>query len=141
MINDRGALIAFKMTRGNENDAKACESMLEMLQGIAFGDKGYLSKQLFSRLLEKGLKLITRTRKNMKPIHYSNIERQLLNQRSMVETVINHFKHHYHIWHTRHRSVMNAMTHLVAGIAAYVIKPLKISAIKRLASNVHLMQA
>jgi hypothetical protein len=140
VINDRGELIAFKITRGNEHDAKACESMLEMLQGMAFGDKGYLSKKLFSRLLEKGLKLITRTRKNMKPINYSSLEKQLLNQRGIIETVINHFKHHYHIWHTRHRSAINAMTHLLAGIAAYVIEPLKISAIRLLSSNKHLIE-
>lgn len=140
VINDRGELIAFKITRGNENDAKASESMLQVLKGLVFGDKGYISKKLFSGLLEKGLKLITRTRKNMKPISYSSLEKQLLNQRGIVETVINHFKHHYHIWHTRHRSVVNAITHLMAGIAAYAVEPLKISAIKLLASNNYLTE-
>jgi hypothetical protein len=138
VINDRGELIAFKITRGNVHDAKASESILQFLQGLAFGDKGYISKKLFSRLLEKGLKLITRTRKNMKPINYSSLEKQLLNQRGIIETVINHFKHHYQIWHTRHRSVINALTHLMAGIASYSINPLKISAIKMLTSNNYL---
>ena len=86
-------------------------------------------------LTDKGLKLITRTRKNMKPIMYSSLEKQLLDQRGIIETVINHFKHHYHVWHTRHRSVINAMTHLMAAIAAYAIEPLKISAIKLLSFN------
>ncbi len=140
VINDRGALIAFKITSGKMNDANASESMLELLSGMAFGDKGYLGKQLFSRLLEKGLKLITRTRKNMKKIQYSDMEKQLLNQRGIIETVINHLKHHYHIWHTRHRSVINAMTHLMAGIAAYAIEPLKLSAIKLLGSNNYLTE-
>lgn len=140
VINHVGELIAFKITSGNENDAKASESMLECLQGIVCGDKGYISKQLFSKLLEKGLKLITRTRKNMKPINYSEQEKQLLNQRGIIETVINHFKHHYHIWHTRHRSITNALTHLLAGIAAYIIEPLKISAIKLLSANNYLME-
>ena len=135
VINDRGELIAFKITSGKMHDAKASEPILAFLKGTAFGDKGYLGKALFSRLLEKGLKLITRTRKNMKPVHYSAIEKQLLNQRGIIETVINHFKHHYHIWHTRHRSVINAMTHLMAGIVAYVIEPLRLSAIKLLSSN------
>lgn len=135
VINERGELIAFKITRGNANDAKASESLLKSLQGLTFGDKGYISKRLFSQLLEKGLKLITRTRKNMKPIDYTKLEKQLLDQRGIIETVINHFKHHYHVWHTRHRSVINAMTHLMAAIAAYVIEPLKISAIKLLGSN------
>ena len=140
VINDRGELIAFKITRGNVNDAKASESMLQFLQGMMFGDKGYISKALFARLLERGLKLITRTRKNMKPLNYSPLEKQLLNQRGIIETVINHFKHHYHVWHTRHRSVINAVTHLMAAVASYVIEPLKISAIKLLSANNLLVQ-
>ena len=138
VINARGELIAFKMTSGKQNDAKAGESMMQALQGLIFGDKGYISKALFSRLLEKGLKLITRTRKNMKEKPYSSLEKQLLDKRGIIETVINHFKHHYHIWHTRHRSILNAITHLMAGIAAYMIEPLKISAIKLLTSNNYL---
>jgi hypothetical protein len=140
IINEQGELIAFKMTRGNVHDATASESILNHLQGMAFGDKGYISKKLFSNLLEKGLKLITRIRKNMKPKSYSPIEKQLLNQRGIIETVINHLKHHYHIWHTRHRSVINALTHLMAGIASYVIQPLKISAIKLLSGNHYLAE-
>jgi hypothetical protein len=138
VINDRGELIAFKMTSGKQNDAKAGESIMENLQGLMFGDKGYIGKNLFSRLLDKGLKLITRGRKNMKEKIYSPFEKQLLDKRGIIETVINHFKHHYQIWHTRHRSVLNAITHLMAGIAAYAIEPLKISAIKLLASNNYL---
>jgi len=138
VINARGELIAFKMTTGKQNDAKAGESMMQALQGLIFGDKGYISKALFSRLLEKGLKLITRNRKNMKEKPYSSLEKQLLDKRGIIETVINHFKHHYHIWHSRHRSILNAITHLMAGIAAYVIEPLKISAIKLLTSNNYL---
>jgi len=140
VINDRGELIAFKITSGKQNDAKAGESIMENLQGFMFGDKGYLGKELFSRLLIKGLKLITRGRKNMKEKIFSPFEKQLLDKRGIIETVINHFKHHFQIWHTRHRSVLNAMTHLMAGIAAYVIEPLKISAIKVLASNNYLAE-
>ncbi len=29
-------------------------------QGLRFGDKGYIGKNLFSRLLDKGLKLVSR---------------------------------------------------------------------------------
>jgi hypothetical protein len=74
----------------------------------------------------------------MKEKIYSPFEKQLLDKRGIIETVINHFKHHYQIWHTRHQSVLNAITHLMAGIAAYAIEPLKISAIRLLASNNYL---
>lgn len=99
---------------------------------MAFGDKGYIGKKLTETLFTKGLKLITRKRKNMKSTPLSDHEKQLLGQRGIVETVIGHLKHHYQIWHTRHRSVLNAMTHLVASLAAYTIEPLTISAIKLL---------
>lgn len=55
-------------------------------------------------------------------------EKQLLNRRNLIETVIDHIKHHHHVWHTRHRSIINALTHLVAALSAYAIEPLKLSA-------------
>ena len=130
--NDKGQLIAFKITRGNQHDAKETLPLLKQLKGLAFGDKGYIGKKIADELLNQGLKLITRKRKNMTPQILSEYEKQLLNQRGMIETVIGHLKHHYQIWHTRHRSILNAMTHLVSALAAYSIQPLTISAIKLL---------
>ncbi len=60
----------------------------------------------------------------------SSHEKQLLNQRGIIETVIGHLKHRHHVWHTRHRSMTNAITHLVA----YTIEPLKPSSIKLLSN-------
>ena len=64
VTNDRGELIVFKITRGNYHDSKAAVPLLKNLKGLAFGDKGYLSKKIFDELLASGLKLITRKRKN-----------------------------------------------------------------------------
>lgn len=135
VINDRGELIAFKITSGNHHDGKEAANLLKTLEGLAFGDKGYIGKKLFDKLLEDGLKLVTRKRKNMKADPLSDYEKQLLDQRGIVETVIGHLKHHYQIWHTRHRSVTNAMTHLISALAAYALEPLKISAIRLLATK------
>lgn len=132
VINDQGGLIAFKITRGNRHDVKEAFPLLKTLKGLAFGDKGYIGKELFENLLRKGLKLITRVRKNMKKNVLPKFEKYLLRQRGIIETVIDHLKHRYQIWHTRHRSPLHAMTHLLAALAAYTIEPLKISAIKRL---------
>ena len=108
------------------------------MQGLAFGDKGYLGKKIFDELLAGGLKLITRKRKNMKNTEIlSSYEKQLLNQRNIIETVIDHLKHHYQVWHTRHRSIINALTHLIAALAAYAIEPLKLSAIKLIGASQH----
>jgi len=60
----------------------------------------------------------------------NDYEKQLLNQRNLIETVFDCLKHKYHVWHTRHRSIINAMTNLIAALAAYAIEPLKVSAFK-----------
>lgn len=133
VVNDRCELIAFKITQGNQHDNTVAQKLLNGLQGLAFGDKGYLGKKIFEALYKEGLKLITRKRKNMKNIApLTEYEQQLLNQRGIIETIFNCLKHKYHIWHTRHRSIFNAISHLVAALAAYVIEPLKITAIKQL---------
>lgn len=121
VINDQGELVAFKITRGCTHDASMAGPLLQNFEGLAFGDKGYIGKKLFETLLAKGLKLITRKRKNMKDIgKLEDYEKQLLNQRNLIETVLNCLKHKYQIWHTRHRSIFNAMIHLLAALAAYV---------------------
>lgn len=135
VINDKGELLAFKITRGSRSDSQEAVPLLQSLKGLAFGDKGYIGKKIFEELVNGGLKLITRKRKNMKEkLDLSSYEKQLLNQRGIIETVIGHLKHCYQVWHTRHRSIVNAMTHLVAALAAYAIEPLKLSAIRLLAN-------
>ncbi len=135
VTNNHGELLAFKITRGSRSDSEEEVPLLKSLKGLAFGDKGYIGKKIFEELLNGGLKLITRKRKNMKDkLDLSDYEKQLLNQRGIIETVIGHLKHCYNVWHTRHRFIVNAMTHLVAALAAYAIEPLKLSAIKLLAS-------
>lgn len=135
VTNDRGELLTFKITKGSHSDSKEAVPLLKSLTGLAFGDKGYIGKKIFDELIMGGLKLITRKRKNMKEkLDVTAYEKQLLNQRGIIETVIGHLKHCYQVWHTRHRSIINAMTHLVAALAAYAIEPLKLSAIKLLAN-------
>ena len=130
VINNRGELMAFKIA-GNRHDSKEAFPLLKKLKGLAFGDKGYLGKKIFEALFNAGIKLITRSRKNMKnkPV-ISRVEKQWLNQRGMV---IGHLKHCFQVWHTRHRSIMNALTHLFAVLAAYTMKPLQFGTIKMLA--------
>ncbi len=131
VTNHLGELMAFKITKGHNHDVTVAPSLLSSLTGLAFGDKGYLGKKLFDQLLQTGLKLVTKKRKNMKnhePI--SSFEKQMLRKRGLIETVIGHLKHHFQIWHTRHRSMRNAITHLVTALAAYTIQPLSMSAME-----------
>ena len=83
IINDIGEIIAFKITSSTTDDRKVVPSMTEGLIGKIFGDKGYISQPLFEQLFEKGLKLITRIKKNMKNQLMPMADKLLLRKKSI----------------------------------------------------------
>lgn len=127
VINDRGEILSFFLTPGDidDRDPKVIDILTKDLFGKLFGDKGYLSQPLFEKLYEKGIKLITKLRKNMKNKLMLIEEKLLLRKRALVETVNDFLKNICQIEHTRHRSFNNFLTNVVAGIAAYSFLPKK----------------
>ena len=83
IINDIGEIIAFKITSSTTDDRKVVPSMTEGLIGKICGDKGYISQPLFEQLFEKGLKLITRIKKNMKNQLMPMADKLLLRKKSI----------------------------------------------------------
>jgi len=125
VINHRGEIITFCLTKGNVDDRVPVEKLTHNLQGLAAADKGYLSKELEELLQKNNLKFITRVRKNMKKKIRSAFEKFFLYQRGIIETVIEQLKSICQIEHTRHRSPINFLVNLVSGLAAYCLKPTK----------------
>jgi len=123
VINERGDLLAFAFTPGNIDDRKPVESMPQRLWGKLFGDKGYIRQKLFNNLYPQGIKLITNTRKNMKSKLITLDEKLLLRKRSLIETVNDQLKNVCQIEHTRHRSPVHFLGHLIAGLIAYTKQP------------------
>ncbi len=66
IINDKGELLAVYLTPGDTDDRKPLGVLTQNLFGKLFGDKGYLSQDLFEKFFEQGIELITTIRKNMK---------------------------------------------------------------------------
>jgi hypothetical protein len=60
--------------------------MGEGITGKLLGDKGYLSQNLFNQLFDKGVKLITKIRKNMKNCLMEMQDKLMLMKRSFIET-------------------------------------------------------
>jgi len=126
LVNDRGELLAFRLTPGNVDDRTPVkEGMLDEAWGKVFADKGYISQSLFKWLMGKGVKLVAGLRKNMKGALMSLEEKVLLRKRSISETVNDHLKNVCQIEHSRHRSPANFLTHLMAGLLAYTLLPAK----------------
>jgi hypothetical protein len=124
-INHRGELLSIKLTPGNVDDRKPVPSLCAALFGKLYGDKGYISKWLREKLRLDGVDLITKVRKNMKPVAHSAFDQAILKRRSLIETVIDELKNLCQIEHTRHRSVANFLVNLMGGIVAYCLMPNK----------------
>ena len=131
IINDKGELLAFKLTPGNTDDRQPVPDMTQDIIGKLFGDRGYISQELFEKLYEQGLQLITRHKKNMKQKLVKLIDKILLRKRSLIETVNDQLKNISQIEHSRHRSVWNFMVNLFAGLIAYTYLPHKPSRLFR----------
>jgi len=125
IINDRGGLLGYRLTSGNVDDRDVVEAMTDGLFGKLFGDKGYVSLSLFEKLLGKGIKLITNIRKNMQCRLMELEDKILLRKRSIIETVNDTLKNVCQIEHSRHRSPINFLAHLIAGLIAYTRLPKK----------------
>jgi hypothetical protein len=125
IINDRGGLLGCHLTAGNVDDRSVVEKMADGLFGKLFGDKDYISQSLFEELLAKGIKLVTNMRANMKCRLMEWQEKILLRKRSLIETVNDTLKNVCQIEHSRHRSPINFVAHLVAGLVAYTRLPKK----------------
>lgn len=119
IINHLGELLGIKLTPGNVDDRQPLPVLCTALFGKLYADKGYLAQWLTEKLRNQGVALITKLRKNMKPIEHSAFDQALLRRRSLIETVFDQLKNLCQIEHSRHRSVHNFLANLMAGVVAY----------------------
>ena len=65
IINDKGELLDFLLTPGNVDDRVPLKYMSshKRIFGKLFGDRGYISKDLFEQLFIDGVHLVTRLKK------------------------------------------------------------------------------
>ena len=99
VINDKGEIVSFCLTRANTDDRKPIPKLARVLFGKLFGDKGYISSTLTSMLRELGVTLITSVKSNMKnrlmPLFY----KILLRKRFLIETINDQLKNEMQIVH------------------------------------------
>jgi Transposase DDE domain len=127
IINDRGEILSFYLTKGNVDDRniKVMTSMTEQIFGKLFGDKGYISKALSDLLWGNGIQMITKPRKNMKEFNISQEDKIMLRKRAIIECVNDELKNICKIQHTRHRAINNFLINLMGALCAYAFFPKK----------------
>ena len=119
IINEVGEILSFIITPANVDDRKPVPEMTKNLFGKLFGDRGYISQNLFELLLQQNIQLITTIKKNMKNRLIPLVDKIFLRKRSIIETVNDQLKNISQIQHTRHRSVSNFLVNVIAGLIAY----------------------
>ena len=127
LINHKGRIVAFKITDGSTDDRKPLEVMTTALQGKVFADQGYLSQALLERLRQRGLHLVTGIRRNMKNHLMPLLDKVLLRKRFIMETLFEVLKSSRGLEHSRHRSPVNALVHMISCLAAYTLAQLKVN--------------
>lgn len=125
VVNDQGELLAFRFTPGNVDDREPVPSMVKGLFGKLFGDKGYISQELFKLLFGQGIQLVTRLKKNMKNKLMPLFDKLMLRKRALIETIGDQLKNISRIEHSRHRSPVNFFVNAVSALIAYTHKEKK----------------
>ncbi len=69
--------------------------------------------------IERGVELLTKLKKNMKPRLIRLWDKLMLRKRALIESVIDQLKNISQVEHSRHRSVVGFMVNLVSGLVAY----------------------
>lgn len=123
VINHKGQIMTLKITPGNTADSAVLDEITQNLAGKLFADKGYVSKGLFKTLWQHGLHLITGIRRNMKNYLMPMADKLMLRKRFLIETVLDTLKSEMGIEHSRHRSPVNAMVHVLSCLVAYAFRP------------------
>jgi len=125
VINDQGELLALCLTPGNIDDRRPVKKLVRELWGKLFGDRGYISQELFEQLWGQGLQLITKLKRHMKNRLMPVMDKLLLRKRALIECVNDQLKNISQVEHTRHRSAANGLVNMLAAVVAYTFQPKK----------------
>ena len=130
IVNNVGELLAFLFTPANTDDRHPLAKLVSQgVSGNPYTDKGYIPKDLRQTLSKRGVNLVYKVRKNMKPLPLSVVNEVMLKKRVIIESVIKELKTQTQLEHTRQRSLINFQVNAISALIAYTYL-LKRSALK-----------
>lgn len=120
IINHFGQIVEVLITTGNvaDNNKNVLRTITKNFIGLLVGDKGYITS-INDELIENGVSLVTKKRKNMQPIKHSPRAEYYKKHRGLIEASNNLLKNKANIQHTRHRAKINFEVNTWAAIIAY----------------------
>ena len=103
LTDARGVPVGITVTAANVDERDSIYELLEGIQGLMIGDKGYIRPELKQDCESFGIDLQTPLRKNMKDKRPKWIVRQLMNVRRRIETVIGQLASYFELERVRAR--------------------------------------
>jgi Transposase DDE domain len=117
--DEAGRLCGFDLTTATVDDRKLLDPLTcWMKDGIVVGDGGYLSQAKAKELAQRGVYLLTATRKNMRHIA-SQFQLACLQLRHRVEEIFAFLKNAFGAVRTTHRASHALPIHLLCCLLAY----------------------
>lgn len=131
IFNKYGEIVRVLVTPANMDDRKGLKFMTKGLIAKIFADRGYLGKDFFKELFERGVEVVTGIKKNMKNMLMGLWDKVILKKRGTLETIFSSIKSCGIFEHSRHRNVENAFCHIFTALISYQLKPIKPAFLKK----------
>ncbi len=121
LVSATGVITGFSLTPANGSEREALWDIVQPIQGLVIGDKGYLSATLQQELRTKNIELETALRSNMHDTRSPTWIKVLIRTRRLIETVIGQLVGRFSIekvwardlWHLTSRLNRKLLAHTV----------------------------
>lgn len=120
-INSMGVITASTFTAANVDERDVCPELMEKIQGLAIGDKGFIRPVLKEELSKQGLYLETPLRDNMEDDRPQRFLEWIVTVRRLVETVIGQLSERFHIERIRARDLWHQASRFWRKILAHTV--------------------
>jgi hypothetical protein len=123
VIHHKGQVLALRTAPGNTADSAVPDEVTRHLAGKPWADKGCVGHEPLERLWRRGPHLTPSVRRNVRNHPTPLADNAMPRTRFLVETALDTLKSETGLEHSRHRSVTNAMAHVLSRLAAYALRP------------------
>lgn len=121
MISFDGVITGLTVTPASGSERDALWDLVEAMQGLLIGDKGYLSAFLKADLMAAGIDLQTPLRSNMHDDRQPQAVARLMRVRRRIETVIGQLTEQFQVEKVRARDSWHLTSRLARKVLAHTL--------------------
>lgn len=121
VMSSIGVITIATFTAANVDERDVCPELVEGIEGLLLGDKGFIRPELEQELKENGLYLQTPLRDNMEERRPPGFLSWMKGTRRLIETVIGQLAERFHIEKVRARDLWQAASRFWRKLLAHTI--------------------